>query len=174
MARAAAVSVRVSAFGGIVRGPESEDAGLFSAGADARAGLGAWRAGAGAAWVHLPATERGQAELGLHALSLRVEAGRAFGNFELTAAGFVMPYRLRAGVDSDDAPPLAVHDSVLFGGGAAARAAAELGRGFGLHATAGIDVFGRRLRVRTPEEVLASTPVVALSITVGLSWEVLP
>jgi hypothetical protein len=169
----AAWNVRVSAFGGVVRGTDSDHTDMVSAGADARLGLGAWRAGAGAAWVHVPTLDRGQAELGLHGLSLRVEAGRALGGVELTTAAFVMPYRLRADVDGG-ASLSAVHDSVLFGGGVAARATAELGRDVGLYATAGVDVFGRRVRVRTPEDVLASTPAVALSIHVGLSWEVFP
>lgn len=173
MARPAAMSVRVSAFGGVVRGATSEQAGLYSAGADARVGLGAWRVGGGAAWVHLPATDHGQTELGLHGVSLRAEAGRLLGSVEVMAAGFVVPYRLHADVDGD-ASPLATHDGVLLGGGVAARVAAELGRGWRLQATAGIDVFGRRLRVRTPDEVLASTPLVALTINVGLGWEVLP
>jgi hypothetical protein len=163
--------VRLSGFGGTVLGAASDQATMVSAGADARLGLGSWRAGAGLSWLHLPVTSYAQTDIGLDGATLRLDAGRAFGDVELTAAAFATPSRLRTDVTGS---PREYHDTLLFGGGAAVRAGARLGGSWLLVATAGVDVFGRRLRVRTPDEVLTSTPLVTISLAVGVSWEVMP
>jgi hypothetical protein len=163
--------VRLSGFGGTVLGVASDEATMVSAGADARLGLGSWRAGAGLSWLHLPVTSYAQTDIGLDGATLRLDAGRAFGDVELTAAAFATPSRLRTDVTGS---PREYHDTLLFGGGAAVRAGARLGGSWLLVATAGVDVFGRRLRVRTPDEVLTSTPLVTISLAVGVSWEVMP
>ncbi len=169
-ARAARL-VRVSGFGGTMLGAASGDATMVSAGADVRLGLGSWRAGVGLSWLHLPTASYEQTDIGLDGAALRLDAGRALGDLELTAAAFAMPSRLRT--DGTETPP-ALHDSLLFGGGAAVRAGARLSRRWLLVASAGVDVFGRRLRVRTPDEVLTSTPLVTISLAVGVSWDVMP
>jgi hypothetical protein len=168
-ARAARL-VRVSGFAGTMLGPASDDATMVSAGADVRLGLGSWRAGAGLSWLHLPTASYQQTDIGLDGAALRLDAGRAFGDLELTAAAFAMPSRLRT--DGTETPR-DLHDTLLFGGGVAVRAGARLGRSWLLVASAGVDVFGRRLRVRTPDEVLTSTPLVTISLAVGVSWEVM-
>lgn len=161
-----AMLVRVSgSFGTVVAAGAGS---LISAGADVRAGLGRWRAGAGLAWVHLPMTSYDQADIGLDGATLRLDAGRALGDVELTAAAFAMPTRLRAGLvgaQRDD------HYRLLFGGGAAIRFGARITRRWRLAFTAGVDVFGRRLRLRTSDQVLMSTPLVTASASVGLTWE---
>lgn len=163
--------VRLSGFGGAALGPTSERAAMASAGADVRLGLGSWRAGVGLSWLHLPMTSYEQTDIGLDAASVRLDVGRAFGDIELTAAAFAMPSRLYT--DVSDAPR-DHHDSLLYGGAAAMRAGVRLGRRWLLVTTAGVDVFGRRLRVRTPDEVITSTPLVTISLTVGVSWEAMP
>lgn len=168
-ARAARL-VRVSVFGGTMLGTASDDATMVSAGADVRVGLGSWRAGVGMSWLHLPTASYEQTDIGLDGAALRLDVGRAVGDLELTAAAFAMPSRLRT--DGTETPP-AHHDALLFGGGAAVRAGARLSRSWLLVASAGVDVFGRRLRVRTPDEVLTSTPLVTISLAVGVSWGVI-
>lgn len=163
--------VRLSGFGGTVLGAAGEQATMVSAGADVRLGLGRWRAGAGLSWLHLPMISYEQTDVGLDGALLRLDAGRALGDVELTAAAFAMPSRLHT--DGSETPR-DHHHSLLFGGGAAIRAGARLGRRWRLVATAGVDVFGRRLRVRTPDEVITSTPLVTISLAVGVGWEVMP
>ena len=97
--------------------------------------------------------------------------GRALGDIELTAGAFAMPSRLYTDVSEATRDH---HDSLLYGGAAAMRAGVRLGRRWLLVSTAGVDVFGRRLRVRTPDEVITSTPLVTISLTVGVSWEAMP
>lgn len=168
-ARAARL-VRVSGFGGTMLGAASGDATMVSAGADVRLGLGSWRAGVGLSWLHLPTASYEQTDIGLDGAALRLDAGRAFGDLELTAAAFAMPSRLHT--DGTETPR-DLHDALLLGGGAAVRAGARLSRSWLLVASAGVDVFGRRLRVRTPDEVLTSTPLVTISLAVGVSWGVM-
>jgi hypothetical protein len=163
--------VRLSGFGGTAVGRTSGEATMFSAGADVRLGLGSWRAGLGLSWLHLPTASYDQTHIGMNGAALRLDAGRAFGEVELTAGAFAMPSRLHT--DASESPR-AYHDSLLFGGGAAIRAGTRLGRSVRFVATGGLDVFGRRLRVRTPDEVITSTPVMAVSLTAGVSWEVMP
>jgi hypothetical protein len=165
----AVTRVRLSGLGGTMLRAASEGTTLASAGADVRLGRGRWRAGLGLAWLHLPTTSYDRTDIALDGASVRLDAGRAFGNLELTATAFAMPSRLYT-----DTGARAHHDSLLLGGGAALRAGARLTRRWLLVASAGIDVFGRRLRVRTVDEVIASTPLVTISLAVGVSWEVLP
>jgi hypothetical protein len=162
--------VRLSGLGGAMLGADG-DGSMLAAGADVRLGLGRWRAGAGLAWVRLPTHSYERTDIGLNGAVLRLDAGRALGGVEVTATAFAMPSRLRT--DSIGSPR-DQHDRLLFGGGAAVRAGAGVAPGWRLEATAGIDVFGRRLRVRTPGEVLTSTPLLTISLAVGLSWEAAP
>jgi hypothetical protein len=167
----AVTQVRLSGFGGAALGPTSERTAMVSAGADVRLGRGSWRAGVGLSWLHLPMTSYAQTDIGLDGASVRLDVGRALGDLELTAGAFAMPSRLYT--DVSDAPR-DHHDSLLYGGAAAMRAGVRLGRRWLLVSTAGVDVFGRRLRVRTPDEVITSTPLVTISLTVGVSWEAMP
>ena len=164
--RAAVPSMRLTLAPGVAAGLAPPEPTLFVLGLEAMLpDRGRWQLIVGASFGTVPRRDRGTpTELAFQAWSVRLGAALRLGPIEAEAGLFATPYSIAGALP---------HSGSLFGVGAAARYAPRLVGPVLLVARAGVDVYGNRIALAESPGAAPyfATPRAALSLTLGLAWE---